>query len=591
MLVTSVSTATTPPSANADGAKTAVGAAPDPTAGTPAADSVTLSAEAQQTLSSGQPPPATVATTPSSDAIDAAVAALNDTSGKTSVADQLQALALISNLVATSSTVATSTGHAPDISAGVALFDSPFANHATDLFNTISNMKAYYGSMASDYGDRFANSIDDALGAFIAMSVDDQQTLVGTTAIQQKMMGDAAPITTVAGYQANQQAQADVIRAIAAAEANPAYAATIGTNESGGANDFGGKRDAMGKLAAAAGDQATVDLVKLSQTPANTDAWTQAAQAYFAKYGPPPAPVATPGPPAANPNPPPAGYQPPDGKTLIAALSAVNDTSGETPLQPQTDAWNTLLDYAKWGHQTGPDASVLMAWGVSPFETKVSNLQDAMGAGLNPNSDVPKAQLDRLNRLSVADQQAYFATSNRDDSGGTRFASLDSMKANFSTRSSIDNLYDQVLTSYGLDPGDQVTDPKLLNNAAFKTLNGLRWGQDQAYDSWTTQAQSFLAGLKPGDFGQPAAGAKPQSTKDANAAKALATLKQVSDTQWRSIQAERALRMGHKPAPPPAGTATAPAGTAPAGTAPVGTAPVGTGANAYAPGDAVNTYA
>lgn len=488
-------------------------APPPPVTTTPdtPADSVSLSPEAQQALAAASEPP-------SADDLNRAVAALNDTSGKASIEDQLQAYKLVADLAAKGDT-------GP---AGVALLDSPFARRAQSLLTAIAGLKDWSG------GTKTADSFDNALAAFDSLSASDQQIYVGAIGLQNQMISGETPNASVYAYRANQQARAAVERALAAAETNPTYASLIATNPYGGANDFYGRRDALVAVAGAAGDDATVALAKLSHTPPDTDDWTAKVQAHFAQYGPAPAAEAPSPAPTSLSLSAPSG---PSGKTLMAALATLNDTSGKAAVADQLAAYDMVNGYLRATDNVGPArAAIAKAFSAATFAQHVWGLDDAVSGGLGPGTDAPKVQLDRLNRLSDDDQQAYFALNSHDDAGKVRFASLDSMKHNYSARSAINTLYAGILARYGVDDASKINDPAFTGSPLFKTLQSLRWTNDQGYDSWTGQARKLLDSL---DDEAPAKAKAAQTPEEAASARVLETLKHVADSQKRFLEGVR----------------------------------------------------
>lgn len=390
--------------------------APDPAPSS--SDTVSLSPTAQQSLAAAPPADAQPA---QPDALQAAVAALNDTSGDTSIADQLQAYGLVVNTVANGSSANTTPADAT--AATAALYNSPFAQHAQQLLTTIGGMMDWSG------GDKTADSIDNALAAFQGLSAADQQIYVGAVGLQHQLVSGETPITSVEDYTANQEARADVERALQAAESDPAYASQIAN---GVAQGFYGARDRLGVAAAAAGDQATAALVKLSQTKPDTADWTQQVQAFFAQNGPAPAG------PAAGPTPitgtttlisSPAI----DGDDLATALAAVNDTSGKTSFADQMSAYSTLSNYMRTGQDYGPArTAVVQNASASAFFVQVEraasqfNAQSiglARSAAANGSAVSGTAQLALLNRLSDTQQQMVFAGT------APSYSSLDAWKA------------------------------------------------------------------------------------------------------------------------------------------------------------------
>lgn len=473
------------------------------------ADTVTISAEAQQALAAGGA--ATAAPSGSAnDGIDQALTALNDTSGAISVADQLKAFTLIAQYVSNGQ----AGGSAPKdqaVAVGAALCDSAFGQHAQQVFTELQSQMNWNG------GDATANSIDTVLKSFDALSASDQQVYIGAVGLQHQLVSGETPITSVSDFKANLEARAAVERALQAAESDPAYASASGN---GVGKDFYSKRDDMAGLAAAAGDQATVDLAQLSKTNlSDTVAWTQQVQAYFAKYGPPPAANGATFSPSASPAHAPTNYQAPDGKTLGAAVAAVNDTSGKTSLTDQISAYQTLSEYMMFSTDYGPAMSaVWKAAGASPFFAYASKLQDTMAAGLmSPGLDAAKIQLKRLNTLSTADQQIYFGTNNIDGDGAPRFASVENLKVNYSARSAVQTLEAKLQTKYGVDDLSQITDTTLTKSQGFQGLLGLFSSSDWMYDSWTQKAQQVLEDFKSIDVSL-------SSHETSTAAQALKTL-------------------------------------------------------------------
>lgn len=391
-------------------------------------DTVTLSPAAQQSLAS-----ATVASTDGAappDALTQAIAALNDTSGSVSVADQLQAYGVAANFVQGPQVTAFEANWVPGQSAAfpqedynaakgdaiVALIDSPFAQHAQQLLNQVG---AATNPTASN-GDEMADSIDSGLTAFNSLSATDQQIYLGTTNLLNQLGGSKTPLATVADYQANQEAQANLQRALQAALTNPVYATAIARQlaqpETPGleySSDDNIKD--LGSIAAAAGDQATVALVKLQQSSygqvVHSAEWTQQVQSYFAQYGPPPAavPTASTGSVLASPVTASPGTPPPDSKAIVAALAAIWDTTGRLSVMDQAAAQQTVTNWAISGNGDGGYGVAKAAAGdllFSPFQDQVNaasadffwnpTVMTAMGGNTTDPSQSVVALLDKL---------------------------------------------------------------------------------------------------------------------------------------------------------------------------------------------------
>ncbi len=278
-------------------------------------------------------------------------------------------------------------------------------------------------------GDKTADSVDKSLAAFQGLSATDQQIYVGAIGLQHQLVSGETPITSVEDYTANQEARANVERALQAAESNPAYASQIAN---GVAQGFYGVRDRLGVAAAGAGDQATAALVKLSQSKPDTADWTQQVQAFFAQNGPAPAR------PAAGPTPVPGtttlvSSPTVDGAGLATALAALNDSSGKTSFTDQMSAYSTLSNYMRTGHDYGPARTALVQGAsASAFFIQVDraasqfNAQSiglARSAAANGSAVSGTAQLALLNHLSDIQQQMVFAGT------GPAYSSLDAWKA------------------------------------------------------------------------------------------------------------------------------------------------------------------
>jgi hypothetical protein len=409
-----------------------------------AVDTITLSQGAQQFLSAAAAGPPDAAS--QLDAVLKAIAVLNNTDGSVSVGDQLQAYDLTVNFV--KGPIGSSNVFDPSkIEAMVALLDSPFAQHVQQVLNQVDAPKELYANFTD--GNQAANALDRSLAAFNALPASDQAIYVR----------EGTSFRSADAYRANQEASADVDRALQAAMANPAYATALtkATNAVAGQaidlpQTFGNRVANLGVLAAAAGDQATMTLVRLAQNPGTPD-WPRQVQAYFAANGPPPLAVPTEstadgysggtsnayGKIAA-----PAGYQAPDGKTLVAALAATWDTTGKLSVPDQTAAQQTLDENFLFNQNANSPASVavLDSLGVSPFEQRTQAAaaaffwNPAVMSAASGKTDPPPAQTEAglLNALPLEQQQLIFAGAginvpNRDHADYKTAATLDDWKA------------------------------------------------------------------------------------------------------------------------------------------------------------------
>jgi hypothetical protein len=513
-------------------------------------DTVTLSAEARQVLDGQAPPPIAPAPAaadatpqaPSQDQIAAAVAALNDTSDKASLDDQLKAYALLSNLVAKGQVLpdnralpaASPPGGMIKASDAQALLASPFSQHLNKL---VAAVDAQQDPGASDNGYDLANVIDRSLASFDALSPDDQQTYVTAKSVYAGVVGQSAPPATVADYRANQQAQADVDRALQAAQDNPTYASQIQAGPNG-RNNFASRTAAMAALAQKAGDTATAALAQLAATDPASDAFTKGAQAYFAKNGPPPSPHADTGqgfaqaPRTASP----AGYTPPDAKALMAALAQVDDTSGAVMAKDQAAALKLLNGYAANAGAAG--AAVALNVAASPYAQHTAQELRLVNNYLVPGKDPYPQILDHLNALSPEDQTTYFAASSTAADGTVLYASLDSLKDNLTTRETMLTLYNAVTKAYGVQDLAHLTTAAAKNNPALQQLEQI-FRADQGNDGWTATAKGFLAHTTPADLGL----VPLDDQGDPDMAKALQTLKDIRANQTAFITAVKAGHM------------------------------------------------
>jgi hypothetical protein len=550
MAAISISTIPVPTALPPAGPKPAAQDFAAPAAANDPVDTVTLSDAARQVLDGQAPPSAAPApaaadpapSPPSQDQIAAAVAALNDTSDTASLDDQIKAYALISNLVAKGQVLpdnrslpgTTPVGGMIKGSDAQALLASPFSQR---LNQVVANVDARKDPGASDNGYDLANVIDRALANFDTLSADDQRVYVAAKSVYAGLVSQQPPPATVADYRANQQAQADVDRALQAAQDNPAYASRIQTSSDGARLKFASRTAAVAALAQKAGDAQTLALAQLAGTDPATDAFTQGAQAWFAKYGPPPGPHAdtgqgfpqTPSPQTT------VGYTPPDAKALMDALAKVDDTSGAVMAKDQVAALKLLNTYAA---NAGPiGAAVAANVAASPYAAHTAQELRLVNNYLVPGKDPHPQILDHLNALSPEDQTTYFGASSTAADGTVLFASLDSLKDNLATRETMLTLYNAVTKAYGVQDLAQFTTRAAKDNPALQKLEKL-FRAVQGNDDWTASAQDFLSHTTPADLGL----APVDDQGDPDMAKALQTLKEVAANQTAFIVA---VKGGH----------------------------------------------
>jgi hypothetical protein len=403
-------------------------------------DTVTLSRAAQQSLAAAAP-----AVDPSQPAdVTQAIATLNDTSGDVSANDQWNAFALLANFVQGPQVAASI---ANDIATGkvtsppengytaakgnaiVALIDSPFGQRVQRDENQVGLPER----VQDTNGGAIAASVDASTAAFNALSATDQQIYIDAANLGNQLEGQKANFATPADFVAYQQAQANVDRALQAAISSPTYATALTQTPqaqsfrtiaqvSGGLFDttegFGNKVEDLATLATAAGDQATAALANIAHpTTSNEADYTQQVQAYFAKYGPPPAPDGSaPAPALVIPA---ETLTPPNGAGLNAALAATWDISGDISATDQAAAEQQIRNYSLSDQTSGVANFVVSQLSLSPFENAENAaatnffFSPAVQAATSDNGNPFKtpSELDLLNGQPLRQQELIFAAS------------------------------------------------------------------------------------------------------------------------------------------------------------------------------------
>ncbi|MGD0106184.1 MAG: hypothetical protein ABSC06_19405 [Rhodopila sp.] len=247
----------------------------------------------------------------------------------------------------------------------------------------------------------------------------------------------------MADYQANQEAGANVQRALQAALTNPAYATTIAQELAGPGGESCSDNNIkdLGSIAAAAGDQATAELVSLADNQGegnikNSAEWTQQVQSHFAQYGPPPAavPTASSAPAPASPVTASPGTPPPDSKAIVAAFAAIWDTTGTVSVMDQVAAQRLVTNWAFSGYGDG-GYGVAKAAAVDLIFSPLQNRADAAAADFifNPavqnamdgnTTDPSQSVVALLNKLPQQQQQLIFQSQGYQEG----FATLDAWK-------------------------------------------------------------------------------------------------------------------------------------------------------------------
>ncbi|HEX3365499.1 hypothetical protein [Phenylobacterium sp.] len=159
-------------------------------------DTVTLSPLAQQVLD-GQAPPAAAATAPAAsgptqDQIAAAVAALNDTTGKTAIGDQLSAYALLTNVLAKGQVLLDNRLPPATLPAGGLITEADSQTALTSSFSqrvaqVVAKVDSQRDPAAKDDGTDPTTFTGQAAAAFNALSADEQQIYVAAKSLSKSL--------------------------------------------------------------------------------------------------------------------------------------------------------------------------------------------------------------------------------------------------------------------------------------------------------------------------------------------------------------------------------------------------------------------
>lgn len=352
------------------GAQSSASVATQSSAPPSAGDSVEISAAATQASSTAPTDTTTAnqsaAASPSwSDpAVTSALATLNDTSGTTSVADQISAYQMLSGMTADASNFdPNNANNANAVDVATAFATSAFTQHVQSLMATNNSYTAQANS-----GMQLSEAWQRQLNAFTNLSSDDQQTLVAGINENEQLTSTKPNVFTVQSWQDYSQARVDVDRA--------AEAATPTTDPS-----------AVTALNA---------LLHPTSKLSNTDFVTQ-AKSYIDQYG---AVEATADQVAADNS---AGPPPATNKTVSAdqirsqyqAIATVSDTSGKSSLADQLSAYYQLA--GSFGDQTNvaTHAGVVSAWLNASFSQHVQAVgqqYELMSSAVRGGSEVSAVQ-------------------------------------------------------------------------------------------------------------------------------------------------------------------------------------------------------
>lgn len=522
------------PGSQTAGTATAQTDAPEPPA---PAVVVTLSQNAKEVLAEGTPPsdPAQALR----DQLTQATTALYDTSGATNPDDQFAAFKFISQTLLHGPAVEGLPE--PNLQFASALVDSPFAQRLNQVVGYMAGQNTI-DSSADPFAER-AQVGARVLAAFDGLSTTDQQLYVSAQAFRTEtgyelpwVHQSGAVIQSPADFRANMQAQIRIDQAFGAAIEDPRYAeATVWNGRV--RNDADARVLALGKLATAAGDQQMIELVDLRYHRNAVD-WTQKAQAYLDKYGPPAA--ASPAGDAAA-GAPPAPFvlrqtaADPATQRTLNAIATLNDPTASI------DDRMAALDVRS--PKNSPASSWVLGWMSerSAFAVDV----DRAGTGLmnhmmsigrsaqRSGDDVPpngaQLTLGYLNRRSEDDQRLIARAYGHDDVG--------------SWMAELQGQSDAYTARYG-GPGPADGKGGSGGNAGATALETLR--QVSASQKQFVEAErARRVGDDPKKTGAtaPADGRIPGPV-DPNSARALETLRQIIEDLQSFADAERARRTG-----------------------------------------------
>ncbi|MDI1366239.1 MAG: hypothetical protein PSX79_15505 [bacterium] len=370
------------------------------------------------------------------------------------------------------------------------------------------------------------------LAAFDGLSQTDQQLYVSAQAFHTETTYElpwvhqsGVVIQSPDVFQANLQAQIQVDQALGEALDDPRYPADILWNGRV-QNDANARVLALGKLAAAAGDQQMVDLTDLQYYRNSVD-WTARAAAYFEKYGPA---ESSSGDVTANPAPAPFVPSPtssnPDTQRVLSSIATLNDPRASIDdkmaaldVKPLTNnpasAWvlSWMSERSAFSKAVDRASSGLMTQMMSVGRRAQAGDDDVPpnGAQLTPNY---------LDSRSDDDQRLI--------ARGYGYRDVDTWKSELQSQAAA--FADQYGASSfaGAESSSRADDKSTM---ALKTLKQVSASQKQFVEAERAKATD----------GQTAPHVDPKS------AKALETLGQIIDNLQSFAEAERARRAGEEP--------------------------------------------
>lgn len=540
MLISSTSPGVQPtPSPDSQTAATATARSDAPENTTPAVV-VTLSQDAKAVIAEGTPPsdPAQALR----DQLTQATVALYDTSGSASLDDQFAAFKFISQTLLHGPAVQGQPE--PNLQFASALVNSPFAQRLNQVVGYMAGQNTI-DSSADPFAER-AQVGAKVLAAFNGLSATDQQLYLSAQAFHTEttyelpwVQQSGAVIQSPDDFRANMQAQIQIDQAFGAAIEDPRYAdATMWNGRV--QNDADARVLALGKLAAAAGDQQMIALVDLRYHRNAVD-WTQKAQAYLDKYGSPSA-VSPPGDAAAGAPPAPFVLRQtaPDPATqrMLNSIATLNDPRASIddkmaaldvrpPKNSPASAW-----VLGWMSERSAFAGEVDRAGTGLMNHMMSIGRSAQRTGDDVPPNGSQLTLGYLNSRSDDDQRLIARAYGHDDVG--------------SWMAELQSQADAYTAQYG-DPGSADGKGRSASDAGATALETLR--QVSASQKQFVEAErARRTGDDPRKTGATdITDGKTPSPVDPNSARALETLRQIIDDLQSFADAERARRAGEEP--------------------------------------------
>lgn len=515
---------------NAAAGAPATSAAPAPT------DTVTLSPAAQSA-------PTAAALAWTSDAVTQALAALNDTSGKTSLDDQLSAYKTLAALVTDAKNFdPTKADNAKATDVATAFATSAYVQHYQDL---TAQLWAFNNTMSADrWGKDLSDANQRQLDWFNSLSGTDQRTLIETHDTSTAAAGDGRMFGSIDQYKTRKQASIDVQRAIEALVSSSDYTATISANhgaiQNASVDSITATIDVITRKATADGDTQTLDLMKLYR---RSDYDVAAVQAYFAKYGPAPEETdAEKAVDAAAPLPP-TGYTAPtagDMRSFFRNIATLADTSNTASATELVNAYKRVTSQTAKSISTDNGGVVWLA-GVTvgynaPGSQAIQQAETTWTSRWNMQSDtrvsIAQSYYSSYEKLDDVDQQLVAAMQGDAWDATVNNGTPDKMRGQLVDVLTISAEADAIHALYQAENDGHLTAGSTVTILGVKlNLNAIMASNDKHLDPYTRMSSDVKALLHDA-AAKWAAGekvaidaTKPAAAPPTDAEKALAALK------------------------------------------------------------------